>query len=58
MDPRAKICILMGKTATTGPKYRQQSMILVPMDAAGVKIIRHLGIHSCTSPAFLPVICI
>jgi acyl-CoA dehydrogenase len=44
MDPRAKICILMGKTKHTGPIHKQQSMILVPMDAPGVKILRHLEV--------------
>ena len=44
-DPRCKICILMGKTSTDpSDKYRQQSMILVPMDAAGVKVGRALPV--------------
>ena len=44
MDPRCKLCILMGKTDKTASKYRQQSMILVPMDAPGVTIKRHLTV--------------
>ncbi len=44
-DPRCKILIFMGKTAPNNPnKYLQQSMILVPMDAAGVKIARWLPV--------------
>src|SRR5215813_1891147 len=32
-DPRCKIAIFMGKTDPAAPKHKQQSMILVPMDA-------------------------
>jgi acyl-CoA dehydrogenase len=39
-DPRCRIAIFMGKTDPTAPKHKQQSMILVPMDAPGVKIVR------------------
>lgn len=39
-DPRCKIAIVMGKTDPDGPKHEQQSMILVPLDAPGVKIER------------------
>jgi len=43
-DPRCKISIFMGKSDPTAPKHKQQSMILVPMDAAGVKIVRMLPV--------------
>lgn len=43
-DPRCKITIFMGKTDTAAPKHKQQSMILVPMDAAGVRIVRMLPV--------------
>jgi len=42
MDPRCKVCIFMGKTRTDGHVHQQQSMIVVPMDAPGVTIIRPL----------------
>ncbi|HXX43969.1 MAG TPA: acyl-CoA dehydrogenase family protein [Candidatus Acidoferrales bacterium] len=43
-DPRCKIAIFMGKTDPSAPVHRQQSMILVPMDASGVKIERLLTV--------------
>jgi acyl-CoA dehydrogenase len=44
-DPRCKIAIFMGKTDPSAPKHRQQSMILVPMDAEGVRIVRLLSVY-------------
>ncbi len=43
-DPRCKIAIFMGKTDPAAPKHKQQSMILVPMDAQGVQIKRMLTV--------------
>ena len=43
-DPRCKIAIFMGKTDPSAPAHKQQSMILVPMDAPGVKIVRLLTV--------------
>jgi acyl-CoA dehydrogenase len=43
-DRRCKLAIFMGKTDDTAPKHLQQSMILVPMDAIGVKIERMLDV--------------
>ena len=43
MDPRCAIYILMGKTDPDNPdRHKRQSMILVPADAKGVKVIRPL----------------
>lgn len=48
-DPRCGLIILMGKTAPGSPdKYRQQSMVLVPRGAPGVRVLRAipvLGYH-------------
>src|SRR4029434_164939 len=43
-DPRCKIAIFMGKTDFNAPTHEQQSMILVPMDSAGVKVERLLTV--------------
>jgi acyl-CoA dehydrogenase len=44
-DPRCKIFIFMGKTDPDNPsRHSQQSMILVPRDTPGVKILRHLPV--------------
>jgi len=44
-DPRCKIYILMGKTDPDNPnRHQQQSQILVPSDAPGVKVTRALRV--------------
>ncbi len=44
-DPRCKVFIFMGKSDPDNPsRHRQQSMILVPADAPGVTILRHLPV--------------
>jgi acyl-CoA dehydrogenase len=44
-DPRCKILIFMGKTDAANPdRHRQQSMILVPRDTPGVRLIRPLPV--------------
>jgi len=44
-DPRCKILIFMGKTDPENPdRHRQQSMILVPMDTPGIRVLRHLPV--------------
>jgi acyl-CoA dehydrogenase len=43
-DPRCKVAIFMGKTDPTAKRHQQQSMVLVPMDAPGVKIERLLTV--------------
>ena len=43
-DTRCKLAIFMGKTDESAAKHLQQSMILVPMDAGGVKVERILNV--------------
>ncbi len=44
-DPRCKIMIFMGKTDAANPdRHKQQSMILIPVDTPGVKLVRVLPV--------------
>src|SRR6202522_1612488 len=43
-NPRCKIAIFMGKSDPAAAAHKQQSMILVPLDAPGVKILRMLKV--------------
>ncbi len=44
-DPRCGICIFMGKSDPQNPdRHRQQSMILVPMDTPGVRVVRPIAV--------------
>jgi acyl-CoA dehydrogenase len=44
MDERCKILIVMGKTNPEADDHHQQSMILVPIDTPGVKVVRNLTV--------------
>jgi acyl-CoA dehydrogenase len=48
MDPNCKIAIVMGKTDFGAPRHLQQSMILVPLDTLGLKVIRPLNVFGYT----------
>ena len=43
-DKRCKIAIFMGQTDPSAPPHKRQSMVLVPMDTAGVKVVRPLQV--------------
>ncbi len=45
-DPRCKIMIVMVKTDPTAAKHKQQSQILVPMDAPGFENIRPMNVFA------------
>ncbi len=43
-DHRCKIAIFMGQTDPNADAHKRQSMILVPMETKGVKVMRHLNV--------------
>jgi acyl-CoA dehydrogenase len=43
-DPRCAVYIVMGKTDPTAPKHAQQSMVVVPANTPGVKVVRPLSV--------------
>nr|XP_051682775.1 acyl-CoA dehydrogenase family member 10 isoform X3 [Oryctolagus cuniculus] len=45
LDPRCQLCVFMGKTDPHAPRHQQQSVLLVPMDTPGVKVIRPLTMY-------------
>lgn len=44
LHKNCKVLIVMGKTNPDGPKHRQQSMMVVPIDAPGVTVVRNLKV--------------
>jgi acyl-CoA dehydrogenase len=45
MDPRCKIIIFMGRSNPDAAKHSRQSMVLVPMDTPGIRILRPLTVY-------------
>jgi acyl-CoA dehydrogenase len=43
-DPRCRLLIFMGRTDPAAPKHLQQSMVLIPIETAGVSIERRLNV--------------
>ncbi len=43
-DPRCQLLIVMGVTEPEAPAHLRQSMVLVPMDAPGVRVVRPLTV--------------
>jgi acyl-CoA dehydrogenase len=44
MSDRCKLCIVMGVTDADANPYQRQSMVLVPLDAPGVSVLRPLSV--------------
>jgi acyl-CoA dehydrogenase len=44
MHKNCKVLIVMGKTDPAAPAHRQQSMMVVPIDAPGVTVLRNLPV--------------
>lgn len=59
MNPACRVYVVMGKTDPNAPRHAQQSMILVPADAPGVKIERALdAFGTLDSPSGHAEICL
>jgi len=44
-DPRCALIVFMGKTDAANPdRHRQQSMLLIPRDTPGVRVVRNLDV--------------
>ena len=43
-DPRCAVFITMGKTDPEAPRHSQQSMVIIPGDAPGIRIVRPLSV--------------
>ena len=48
LDPRCKILIVMGVSDPDAESFRRQSMVLVPIDTPGVKVLRNLTVFGYT----------
>ena len=44
MDPNCKVAIVMGKSDANAARHQQQSMVLVPMNAPGLEVVRPLSV--------------
>lgn len=45
-DPRNNVHLVMGKSDTSASKHQQQSMVIVPSNAKGVKLVRAMQVVS------------
>jgi len=43
-DPRCAVYIVMGKTDPEAPRHSQQSMVVVPADTPGIRVVRPLSV--------------
>lgn len=45
-DPRCRVCLFMGKSDPHAAPHKQQSIVVVPMDTPGVRVVRPLTVVS------------
>ncbi|XP_068937520.1 acyl-CoA dehydrogenase family member 10 isoform X2 [Petaurus breviceps papuanus] len=50
LDPRCQLCVFMGKTDPNAPRHQQQSILLVPMDTPGIRVLRPLSVYGLEDP--------
>ncbi len=43
-DPRCRVCLFIGVSNPDGDKYQRHSLVLIPMDAPGVNVLRTLPV--------------
>ena len=43
-DPRCKVCLFLGQSDPEADRYMQHSLVLIPMDAPGVNVVRTLPV--------------
>jgi acyl-CoA dehydrogenase len=43
-DPRCEVCLFLGKSDPDADKHQQHSLVLIPMDVPGVKVLRTLPV--------------
>jgi acyl-CoA dehydrogenase len=47
-DERCKIALVLGRSDPDGPRHAQHSIVLVPMDAPGVTVVRNMQVFGYT----------
>jgi acyl-CoA dehydrogenase len=47
-DARCKVALVLGSSASDGPRYARHSIVLVPMDAPGVTVVRNMEVFGYT----------
>lgn len=52
LHPHTRVLIFMGKSNPEAPAHLQQSMVIVPIDAPGVHIVRHLSVFGYDDAPF------
>ncbi|MFH1104087.1 MAG: acyl-CoA dehydrogenase family protein, partial [Actinomycetota bacterium] len=56
MSPRCKVAIVMGVTDPDADPYHRQSMVLVPLDTTGVRVVRDMTVFGYHEPGGHPEI--